>query len=156
MAGDLLSTIADEIEARLAELRSSYEEYGQLLTAAAALESERASASSQPRRRGRPPGRASGSRSTSSRSARATSSVSGRKSSSGSGRKSSASGRSARGAAREAILGALDHGSHTVSELAVVTAMKASNLNGNVRRLLAEGAIAKTEREGKTAYRLAD
>jgi hypothetical protein len=148
MAGDLLSTIADEIEARLAELRPSYDEYEQLLTAAAALESERASTSSQPRRRGRPPGRASGSRSTSPRSAGATPSAS--------RRTSSPAGRSARGAAREAILAALEHGSHTVSELAVVTAMKASNLHGNVRRLLAEGAVAKTEREGKTAYRLAD
>jgi DNA-binding transcriptional ArsR family regulator len=146
MAGDLLSTIAEEIEARLAELRPSYEEYEQLLSAAAAFDNERAPASPA-RRRGRPPGRTSGSPSTRAGRARATPRASTRK---------SPSGRSARGAAREAILAALEHGSHTVSELSVVTAMKASNLNSNVRRLLAEGALVKTEREGKTAYRLPD
>ena len=68
---------------------------------------------------------------------------------------SAKSTRAPRGAAREAILAALDHGSHTVGELAVVTAMSTANINGNVRRLVVEGAVAKTEREGKTAYALA-
>lgn len=63
--------------------------------------------------------------------------------------------RAARGAAREAILAALDHGSHTVGELAVVTAMSGPNINGNLRRLFSEGAVVKTEREGKTAWALA-
>jgi DNA-binding transcriptional ArsR family regulator len=62
--------------------------------------------------------------------------------------------RAQRGAAREAILAALDHGSHTVGELVVVTAMSAPNLTGNLRRLASEGKIVKTEREGKTAYAL--
>jgi hypothetical protein len=62
--------------------------------------------------------------------------------------------RAARGVARETILAALDHGSHTVSELAVVTAMSASNINATVRKLVAEGAIVKTEREGKAAWAL--
>ncbi|HEY5261290.1 MAG TPA: hypothetical protein VIJ33_04205, partial [Solirubrobacteraceae bacterium] len=65
------------------------------------------------------------------------------------------SSRAARGAAREAILAALDHGSHTIGELAIVTAMSAPNINGNLRRLLSEGAVAKTEREGKAAWALA-
>lgn len=64
--------------------------------------------------------------------------------------------RAARGAAREAILAALDHGSHTVSELVVVTAMTGPNVNGNLRRLVSEGAVVKTEREGKAAWALAD
>jgi DNA-binding transcriptional ArsR family regulator len=64
--------------------------------------------------------------------------------------------RAARGAAREAILAALDHGSHTVGELAVVTAMSGPNINGNLRRLFSEGAVVKTEREGKAAWALAD
>jgi DNA-binding transcriptional ArsR family regulator len=62
--------------------------------------------------------------------------------------------RAQRGAAREAILAALDHGSHTVGELVVVTAMSAPNLTGNLRRLVSDGTIVKTEREGKTAYAL--
>lgn len=63
--------------------------------------------------------------------------------------------RARRGAAREAILAALEHGSHTVAELALVTGMSAANINGNLRRLLAEGAVAKAQREGRTAYALA-
>lgn len=64
--------------------------------------------------------------------------------------------RAARGAAREAILGALEHGSHTVSELVVVTAMSGPNINGNLRRLEAEGNVVKAEREGKAAWALVD
>jgi hypothetical protein len=64
--------------------------------------------------------------------------------------------RAARGAAREAILAALDHGSHTVGELTVVTAMSGPNINGNLRRLVAEGAVVKAKREGKAAWALAD
>jgi DNA-binding transcriptional ArsR family regulator len=64
--------------------------------------------------------------------------------------------RAARGAAREAILAALDHGSHTVGELAVVTAMSGPNINGNLRKLVSEGAVVKTEREGKAAWALPD
>ncbi|MGC2374773.1 MAG: helix-turn-helix domain-containing protein, partial [Solirubrobacteraceae bacterium] len=63
--------------------------------------------------------------------------------------------RAQRGAARESILAALDHGSHTVGELGVVTAMSVSNINDNLRRLASDGAVVKTEREGKTAYALA-
>jgi hypothetical protein len=62
--------------------------------------------------------------------------------------------RAVRGAAREAILGALEHGSHTVGELSVVTAMSGPNINGNLRRLAAEGVVVKTEREGKAAWAL--
>jgi predicted transcriptional regulator len=54
----------------------------------------------------------------------------------------------------EAILGALEHGSHTVGELVVVTAMSAASINGYLRRLAGRGLIAKTEREGKTAWSL--
>ena len=59
-------------------------------------------------------------------------------------------------AAREAILGALEHGSHTVCELVVVTAMSGPNINGNLRRLEAEGVVMKAEREGKAAWALVD
>jgi hypothetical protein len=63
--------------------------------------------------------------------------------------------RAPRGAAKLAIVAALEHGSHTVAELAVVTAMSGPNINGNIRRLLQDGTILKTTREGKTAYALA-
>jgi hypothetical protein len=63
---------------------------------------------------------------------------------------------STRGVARETILAALEHGSHTVGELAVVTAMSGPSINGHLRRLVVEGAVVKTEREGKTAWSLPD
>jgi hypothetical protein len=63
--------------------------------------------------------------------------------------------RVSRDIARETILAALEHGSHTVGELAVVTAMSGPNINGNLRKLVSAGAVVKTEREGKAAWALA-
>jgi hypothetical protein len=63
--------------------------------------------------------------------------------------------RVSRDIARETILAALEHGSHTVGELAVVTAMSGPSINGNLRKLVSEGAVVKTEREGKAAWALA-
>jgi pilus assembly protein FimV len=65
--------------------------------------------------------------------------------------------RAQRGAAAVAILAALEHGSHTVSELAVVTAMSGAIINNNLRRLQQTGSITRTKREGdgKAAYALA-
>lgn len=57
--------------------------------------------------------------------------------------------------APEAILGALEHGSHTVPELVVVTGEGTARINRELRRLAALGAVAKTEREGKLAWSLA-
>lgn len=54
----------------------------------------------------------------------------------------------------KAILAALEHGSHTVAELGVVTALPASEIRESLRRLLAGKAIVKTERDGRTAYAL--
>ena len=63
--------------------------------------------------------------------------------------------RVSRDIARETILAALEHGSHTVSELAVVTAMSGPSINVNLRKLVSAGAVVKTEREGKAAWALA-
>lgn len=154
---DLLSAIQGEIEERIAALRPLLAEYEQLLAATDALDAGEpgaagASAASPEAasRRGRRP------------AARGSAAGAIRRASSGSVRKRTAAPaggtrkpRAGRGAAREAILGALEHGSHTVAELVTVTAMSAANISGNVRRLLAEGAISKTGREGKAAYVLA-
>jgi hypothetical protein len=64
-------------------------------------------------------------------------------------------GRAPRGAAERAIVAALEHGSHSVSELVVVTAMSAQNIRSNLRRLLAAGTVTRATREGKAAYALA-
>jgi DNA-binding transcriptional ArsR family regulator len=184
MAPDLLSTICREIEERLSELRPLLVEHEQLLVAADALlapdggeESLAASgtampvnarrgAQARPRRRGSAAGaiKRAGTDPTAvveepvaEESAESLDAAAVRRSAKTS--KPAAKPkpeRAARGAAREAILAALDHGSHTVGELAIVTAMSGPNINGNLRRLFSEGAVVKTEREGKAAWALVD
>jgi len=57
-------------------------------------------------------------------------------------------------AAGQAILAALEHGSHTVAELGIVTALPAGRIRESVRGLRSSGKIVTTEREGRTAYAL--
>lgn len=54
----------------------------------------------------------------------------------------------------KAIVAALEHGSHTVAELVIVTALPAPEIRASARALLQGGAIVKTAREGKAAYAL--
>jgi hypothetical protein len=127
MSGDLLARVHGEIDARLRELRPAVSEYEELLAAADDL--------------GLPAGMPS------ARSARAPSRSR--------AKPALKRARAPRGAAEEAILAALEHGSHTVGELAVVTAMAAPNIRANLRRLLAAGTVTRATREGKAAYALA-
>ncbi len=60
------------------------------------------------------------------------------------------------GASEQAIVAALEHGSHTVGELGVVTAMSGAEIRESVRRLLRAGRIARARREGRVAYALSD
>jgi predicted ArsR family transcriptional regulator len=50
---------------------------------------------------------------------------------------------------------ALEHGSHTATELAVVTALSGASIRKHLRGLLAAGTVARARREGKPAYALA-
>jgi len=136
MGTDLLSDIRREIDVRLAQLRPALEEYEQLLDAANALELDD-DAPLAPRQ---PAPRAGGSKPRATSAARKPPPQGGR--------------RSVRDDVREAILGVLEHGSHTVAELTVVTAMSAASLNGDLRKLAAKGVVAKTRREGKVAWSL--
>jgi hypothetical protein len=148
---DLLSTIQGEIEARLADLRPLRAEYEQLLAAMQALDAgdaSRAQATAPSIERGGRQRKSAVRGSAAGAIGRAASKPRRTRASTGAGRKS----RAGRGAAREAILSALEHGSHTVSELVTVTAMSTPNISGNVRRLLAEGKISKTDRGGRAAY----
>jgi hypothetical protein len=72
------------------------------------------------------------------------------------GRRATAPKRARRGAAAVAILAALEHGSHTVSELTIVTALSGAIINNNLRRLQQAGTITRTKRagDGKAAYAL--
>lgn len=142
---NLLSTIRSEIEERMDSLRPLLAEHEQLLGALSALDANA----------GSPPGAGSAAvKAVGARPGRPRRPTAGTRKSSRSG--TAKRTRAPRGAAREAILGALEHGSHTVGELAGVTAMTAPNINGNLRRLLSEGAITKTDRAGKTAYALSE
>ena len=60
------------------------------------------------------------------------------------------------GASEQAIVAALEHGSHTVSELGVVTAMSGPQIRESLRRLLKARKIARARREGRVAYALVD
>ncbi|HEY3866121.1 MAG TPA: hypothetical protein VGL54_08565 [Solirubrobacteraceae bacterium] len=177
---DLLSKICDELDARLRELRPVVDEYENLLNAVAALElageeqvvAPTTSEGAAPaRRRGRPPGKRSAGRSavaavapkpaagastTAGSSPRVTKKPAARPRAAARLRAAAAPKRAQRGTAAVAILAALEHGSHTVSELAVVTAMGGQIINSNLRRLQQAGTIARTKREGdgKAAYAL--
>lgn len=165
MAVDLLTTIRAEIDARLRELQPLLAEHERLLSAADALASEgRAAPEPVPlappaRRRGRP------------RKTPATAPASAPAPAAGAGEevptrsatsptrayeladrpKAAKIGRRATG---QAILAALEHGSHTVAELVMVTAIAAPDIRDSLRRLRRRKAIVKTDREGKTAYAL--
>jgi len=130
---DLLSDIRREIEQRLIELRPAVQEYEQLLHAAEAIELDLDNAAeARPTARRTP-----------------TKRTPGRRTHAGGGGASAAAA-----AARDAVLGALEHGSHTVAELVVVTAMSTSAINGSLRKLAGQGVVAKTDREGKIAWSL--
>ncbi len=168
MAPDLLSTIRLEIDERLKELRPLLAEQRRLLDAADALLDERRGSvevaappvgkaatgpsagklapATRPWRFAATPTRKPRSKTAAAAKPHAKSEPA--------SRPKAKPERAVRGAAREAILGALEHGSHTVGELVVVTAMSAPNVNGNLRRLQAEGAVVKAEREGKAAWAL--
>lgn len=182
MAPDLLSTICREIDERLEELRPLLAERERLLVAADALvaaDGEDPAPKASPASGGRGRGRARAGRRGSAAGAikRVAAGPAGVEIEGETGEASPAPvqgeelqpvkklrrstpkpkmERAARGAAREAILGALEHGSHTVGELAVVTAMSGPNINGNLRRLVAEGVVVRAEREGKAAWALAE
>jgi hypothetical protein len=157
MAPDLLATIRDELEQRLAELRPLLSEYERLVATADALDiadadaapgghEETVSATVQvpPRRRGRPRrvGTSDVDTGTSTPGAPAPSTQ----------ERPSPRKRAPQEDIQQAILAALEHGSHTAGELVMVTAMSPPNVRSNLSHLTGLGAIKKTKRDGKTAY----
>lgn len=168
MAGDLLERVRAEIDARRRELRPHLAEYERLLSAAEALGMGIGEAGvSLPRAAARraPPRAAAARKPAAGRSSRGAApkapkrkaatpkaAPAGRPPAAGSGKTRS---RAARGVAQQAIVAALEHGSHTVGELAVVTAMSAPSVREGLRRLLSAGAVERARREGKAAYALA-
>jgi len=134
VAADLLARVRAEIDVRLAELRPSVAEYERLRGAAGALYEGadapvvEAGGGARPRPAATPRPAA----------------------------KPRQPAKPRLGASEQAIVAALEHGSHTVSELAVVTAMSGPDIRESVRRLLRAGKIARARREGRVAYALSD
>jgi hypothetical protein len=60
----------------------------------------------------------------------------------------------AQGAAAQAIVAALEHGSHSTGELVTVTAIPAATINLNLRHLRRDGVVKKIKRGAKGAYEL--
>jgi hypothetical protein len=143
MAADVLTRVRAEIDARLRELRSAVVEYERLLAAADAIEEEaRERSAAEPEPADEP--------------------VASRKPKAAAKRRVPAAPPAAKlgaaklGAAEQAIVAALEHGSHTVGELGVVTAMSGAEIREGARRLLRAGRIVRAKREGRAAYALAD
>jgi hypothetical protein len=154
MAEELLSRIRAEIAARMEELRPLLDEYEQMVSAAEALGLQTSSYDgAAPRSAARRGTRGSSPGSGSAGGTRAKAKTSGASSSSPA-RKGPSRERAPRGAAQQAILAALEHGSHTVGELVVVTAISTPTIRENLTRLLKAGAVERSSREGKAAYAL--
>ena len=141
MATDLLTKIRGEVQQRLDELRPLMFEHEQLLAVERSL-NDMDSAPAEPVR------------TTKSVARRSRSSAS---SSTGPAKRSAGKPRAKQKRAAVdpvglAILDALEHGSHTVSELVTVSAVSAGEIRSSIRRLLAAERIQKVDREGKTAY----
>ena len=141
MASDLLTRIRDEVQQRLDELRPLVLEHERLLAVERSLnDMEDASAESV---------KATKSATRQSRSsARSTTSAPKRPA----GKRRAKPKRTAVDSAGLAVLDALEHGSHTVSELVTVSAVSAGEIRSSIRRLLAGKQIKKVDRDGKTAY----
>jgi hypothetical protein len=145
MASDLLTKISSELDARLGELRPLVLEYERLQAAAQSLGPARIAAEDSAGAKARvkkptadktPAKRAT----VKSRAAKRV--------------RAKRVQRAPIGRFEQAVLDALEHGSHTVGELVMVTAMGAKEIRGGVRRLLSDEGIVKVERDGKTAYAL--
>jgi hypothetical protein len=174
MADDLLTTIRAEIDSRLGELQPMLEEYEELSALSDALVADGLSASqgiaafalapsaSETAADGSPAKKLGRRRSTATRR-RATAAPRAAAAEPRMGApvrppvrpRARARGRSATiDATGQAILAALEHGSHTVAELVTVTALPASQIRESLRELRTREAIVKTERESRTAYAL--
>ena len=62
--------------------------------------------------------------------------------------------RTAQSPTGQAILAALEHGSHTVAELVLVTALPAPDIRDSLRQLRKRHTVVKTDRDGRAAYAL--
>ena len=170
MAADLLARVRGEIHARMTELRPAIAEYQRLLGAAEALERDasaagvptgealagsakrsRASRAEPTRRAAVKPTRRAAAKPTRESAAKATR-ASQAEPARRAGAKATRRAEAKPTAAQLAIVAALEHGSHTVAELVVVTAMPGGDIRDGLRRLQRAGTVTRSSREGRIAY----
>jgi hypothetical protein len=157
VAADLLTRVRAEIQERLAALRPAVAEYRRLLGAADAI-GLGPDGTPVAARAATTPSRDEAER----RALRATAaktppkakprSATPRPRGASKARAAAAPRQPRLGAVEQAIMAALEHGSHTLGELGIVTAMSAADLRGGLRRLLAAGRIVRSNRAGRAAY----
>jgi|HubBroStandDraft_2_1064218.scaffolds.fasta_scaffold00201_6 hypothetical protein len=160
MNTDVLTRVRAEIDARLIELRPTLAEYQRLLDAEQALadKAEQARAAKAEQALAAKTEKALAAK-TQARAAKAEQALAA-KTEKALAAKTSATGAieraasSPRGTSQQAIVAALEHGSHTLGELTVVTAISSSEIRDSVRKLQRAGTIARTRREGRVAYAL--
>lgn len=140
MAVELLARVHAEIEERMADLRSAVEEYERLTGVTDALGRKSAEAAG-PAKRASPASAAP--RAKRARAAKRAPNVPER------------AVKRAPSAAEQAISAALEHGSHTVAELVLVSALPAADIRAGLRPLLKSGTIERAKRDGRAAYALA-
>jgi len=175
MSSDVLARVRAEIDARLVQLRPAVAEYERLLDAERALDADAAAATDTAKVvraakgvRGAKAARAAKAAGGAKLAGGAKAAVATRsrekqeqkKAPARRGRRGSAAGAIKRAASspndasQQAIVAALEHGSHTLGELVLVTAIAASELRQGVRHLQHAGTITRTERDGRAAYAL--
>jgi hypothetical protein len=155
MNADLLARVRAEIDARVGELRPALEEYQELLGAAEKLDNEAVSEPKKdavPARRRGPRGSAAGALELAA--SRPRKPAASRKPAAARKRVAPKPPSAPRGAAERAIVAALEHGSHTVGELVLVTALSGAEIRAGAKKLERAGAIGRTRREGRIAYAL--
>ncbi len=132
METDLLTRIRGELERRIEELRPLCEEYQRLTEAATTLETVETA----------PPAPVESVPPTSAQPVKAV--------------RQRAPKRTVSNEVGKAIVSALEHGSHTVSELVMVTARSPAEIRGGLSRLRRQRKVTKVKRpgDGKSAYAL--
>lgn len=160
----LLTRVRAEIDSRLADLRPAVAEYERLIEAAGALDAEaraqrppapaaKAPSARKPAkaRRAAKPAKAR----SAAKPARARSAAKSTKARGAAAPRSAAKPSSIRmGVSEQAIVAALEHGSHTPGELVLVTALSGAEIRAGAKKLERAGAIGRTRREGRIAYAL--
>ena len=160
MAVELLARVRAEIEQRLADLRPAVAEYEQLIGATDALGTDPTDAIEPAGRaasaKTAPPAKATTPAKTAPPAKATTLAKAVPRARAARPAKRVASAKRAKppGAAEQAIAAALEHGSHTVAELVLVSALPAAEIRAGLRPLLKSGAVTRAKRDGKAAYAL--